>query len=391
MASERPILVVGGGIAGLALAISLARLGRASVVLESRPRLEATGAGIQLGANAVRVLQRLGIAERLRSQVGEPTQLLVFDGRSARQLARLPLGAWFAARHGAPYWTMHRRDLHAALAAAAAEEPRIAVRTGYALEAVRQQAGDVLAIDRSGARTAGSALVGADGLWSSVRQTICPSATPQFAGATAARTVLAAAAAERLAGPHVGLWLGPGANVVHYPVSAGREIALVIIAREDWLASGWDNRVEAAGVLARLATFHPSLIEVLAQAPEYRKWSLHRLARLPRWSRGRIGLIGDAAHPMLPHLAQGAALALEDALVLGELLGDDKADVVQALRRFESERRARAARVTALSRRNGQLYHLDAPLAWIRDAALRLLPGTWLMAGYDRLYGWRPD
>ena len=167
-----------------------------------------------------------------------------------------------------------------------------------------------------------------------------PSATPQFAGATAARTVLAAAAAGRLAGPHVGLWLGPGANVVHYPVRAGREIALVIIAREDWLASGWDSRVDAASVLARLATFHPSLIEVLAQAPEYRKWSLHRLARLPRWSRGRIGLIGDAAHPVLPHLAQGAALALEDALVLGELLGDDKADVVQALRRFESERRA---------------------------------------------------
>jgi len=389
--SERPILVVGGGIAGLALALGLARHGRAVLVLESRPRFETVGAGIQLGSNGVRVLQRLGVAERLRAKVGEPVALTILHGRSARTLAQLPLGAWFAARYGAPYWTMHRGDLHEALAAAAAAEPGILLRSSCALASVRQEAAGVLATTVVGESLAGEALVGADGLWSTVRQAIFPGAALRFAGATAARAVLAAEAAGPLAEPRVGLWLGSGANVVHYPVRAGKEIAVVVIARQNGSAPGWDNRVEAASVVARLAGFHHSLTEVLARAGDYRQWSLYRLPPLPSWSKGRIGLIGDAAHPMLPHLAQGGALALEDAWVLGQLWRDEHADLALGLRQFEAQRHARAARVEALSRRNGHLYHLRPPLAWARDAALRLLPASWLLAGFDRLYGWRPD
>jgi salicylate hydroxylase len=391
VASERPILVVGGGIAGLALALSLARHGRTVVVLESRPRFETAGAGIQLGSNAVGILARLGVAERLRAKVAEPAALAVFAGRSGRALAELPLGAWCTARYGAPYWTMHRSDLHDALAAAAAAEPRISLRTGFALAAVRQETSRVLAQAVSGESVVGEALVGADGLWSVVRRAIWPSATPQFAGTTAARAVIAANSAGPLAEQRVGLWLGAGANVVHYPVRGGKEIAVVVIAREHWLAPGWDSRVEVESVLARVQGFHHALSEVLARGCDYRKWSLYRLPSLPSWSKGRVGLIGDAAHPVLPHLAQGGALALEDAFVLGELLRHDHTDIPASLRRFEAERRGRAARVAALSRRNGRLYQLDPPLAWARDAALRLLPGAWLMAGYDWLYGWRPD
>ena len=391
MGDGRPILVLGGGIAGLALALSLARHGRGAIVLESRPCFATEGAGIQLGANGVKVLARLGLAERLRAQVGEPASLVVFDGRSARRLAQLPLGGWFAARHGAPYWTMHRTDLHAALAVTAAEQPDLVLRADYALNAFRQEPTGVVAEDRAGERLVGGALVGADGLWSTVRQTICPSARPQFAGATATRALIAAAAAGALAEPHVGLWLGARANVVHYPVRAGREVAVVIIARERWPASAAESRVDAKSALAPLAAFHHSLTDVLSRAPEYRKWALYRLAALPTWSLERIGLIGDAAHPVLPHLAQGGALALEDGLLLGSMLGQAKVDVAASLLEFAAQRRARAARVEALSRRNGQLYHLGPPLAWARDALLRLLPGTWLMAGYDWLYGWRPD
>lgn len=387
----RPILILGGGIAGLALALSLARHGRGAIVLESRPRFETEGAGIQLGANGVKVLERLGLAERLRPQVGEPANLVVFDGGSARRLAQLPLGGWFAARHGAPYWTMHRADLHAALVATAAEQPRLVLRADYALKALRQEPCGVLAEDRAGERLVGEALVGADGLWSTVRQTIYPSARPRFAGATAARALIAVAAAGALAEPNVGLWLGAGANVVHYPVRAGREVAVVIIVREPWPASAAESRVDAKGALAPLAAFHHSLTDVLSRAPDYRKWALYHLAALPTWSLERIGLIGDAAHPVLPHLAQGGALALEDGLLLGSTLGQQKVDVAASLREFTAQRRARAARVEALSRRNGELYHLGAPLAWARDAVLRLLPGAWLMAGYDWLYGWRPD
>jgi salicylate hydroxylase len=389
--NARPILVLGGGIAGLALALSLARHGRATVVLESRARFETEGAGIQLGANGVKVLAQLGLAERLRSQVGEPASLVVFDGRSARRLAQLPLGSWFAARHGAPYWTMHRADLHAALTATAAQQPHLLLRANYALKTLRQETSGVLAEDRGGERLAGEALIGADGLWSTVRQTICPAARPQFAGATAARALIAASAAGGLAEPHVGLWLGTGANVVHYPVRAGREVAVVIIVREPWLASTAESRVDASQALAPLAAFHHSLTDVLGRAFDYRKWALYRLAALPAWSSERIGLIGDAAHPMLPHLAQGGALALEDGLLLGSMLGRDHVDVAAGLRDFTRQRRPRAARVAAVSRRNGQLYHLGPPLAWARDAGLRLLPGAWLMASYDWLYGWRPD
>jgi len=387
----RPILVLGGGIAGLALALSLARHGRGAIVLESRPRFETDGAGIQLGANGVKVLERLGLAERLRPQVGEPSSLVVFDGRSGRRLAQLPLGEWFQARHGAPYWTMHRADLHAALAAAATKEPYLELRASYALKALRQEPSGVLAEDMAGERLVGEALVGADGLWSTVRQTVCPSVRPQFARATAARAVLAATAAGALAEPHVGLWLGAGANVVHYPVRAGREVAVVLIVREPWPSSVAESRVDAQGALAPLAGFHHSLTDVLGRAPDYRKWALYRLAALPTWSLARVGLIGDAAHPMLPHLAQGGALALEDGLLLGSMLGREKVDVAASLQAFTAQRRARAARVEALSRRNGQLYHLGPPLAWARDAVLRLLPGAWLMAGYDWLYGWGPD
>src|SRR5262245_59163860 len=156
---------------------------------------------------------------------------MVFDGRSGRRLAQLPLGGWFAARHGAPYWTMHRGDLHAALVATAAEQPQVELRPEYALKALPQEPSAVLVDDRVGQRLLGAALIGADGLWSTVRQTICPAARLQLAGATATRALLAAGTAGALAEPHVGLWLGPGANVVHYPVRAGREVAVVIIVR----------------------------------------------------------------------------------------------------------------------------------------------------------------
>src|SRR5262249_48617591 len=148
----RPVLVLGGGIAGLALALSLARRGRGAIVLESRPSFATEGAGIQLGANGVKVLKRLGLAERLRAEVGEPASLMVFDGRWGRGLARLPLGGWLAARHGAPYWTMHRGDLHAALVATAAEQPHVELRPEYALKALRQEPSAVLVDDRVGQR-----------------------------------------------------------------------------------------------------------------------------------------------------------------------------------------------------------------------------------------------
>lgn len=258
---------------------------------------------------------------------------------------------------------------------------------GFEVAAVTQTASAVTATSTDGHTIAAPALVGADGLWSSVRQCLYPVSHPDFAGATATRTVIPAAHAGVLAVNEVGLWLTPGTHVVHYPVRGGAEIAVVIIAREaGWQARGWDAQGDPGAVTAQLAGFHPTLREALAAAPDWRRWALFRLPPLARWSQGRVALMGDAAHPMLPYLAQGGVLALEDALVLADALA--AADAPPALRTYEALRRARAARVQAASLRQGRLYHLPPPFSWGRDAVLRLAPGTVLMSSLDWMYGW---
>jgi 2-polyprenyl-6-methoxyphenol hydroxylase-like FAD-dependent oxidoreductase len=391
MPESAPILIAGGGIGGLALALALAKTGRPSTVLEQRDSFGAAGAGIQLGPNGVRVLQRLGLAEALAPVVGVPDAMAVHDGRTGRTLAVLPLGRWIAARHGAPYWVVHRGDLHAVLAGAAASEPLIELRTSFTLASLTQEGDDVQAASAAGDVATGRALVGADGLWSSVRRAVFPSHAPQFVGASAARTVIAVAAAGRLALPAIRLWLSPGVNVVHYPVRGGAEIAAVVIAAETWQGTDWEAKADRSTLLTQLAGFDASLADPLAMAPEWRKWALYRLPPLPRWSTGRVTLIGDAAHPMLPHLAQGGVLALEDAVVLADCVAASSGDEARAFAAFEAKRRRRAARVQAMSRLNGRIYHARPPLSWARDAVLRAVPGAWLMAGYDWLYGWRAD
>jgi salicylate hydroxylase len=390
MAENRPVLIAGGGIGGLALALALSQAGRRAVVLERRAQFETEGAGIQLGPNGVRVLRRLGIADALRGNAGEPECIAVHDGRSGRALARLPLGAWLAARHGAPYWAVHRGDLHAALLAAVAGDARVELRTGCEVVSATQADDGVQATCASGEMVAGSMLVGADGLWSSVRRTIAPQAQPVFVGTTATRAVIAAAAAGPLATSVVGLWLTPGVHVVHYPVRQGRDVAVVVIAAEPWQGRDWSAPADAALLHARLAGFHPTLADVLGAVRDWRKWALHRLSPLPAWTQGRVTLLGDAAHPMLPYLAQGGAMALEDAVVLADALVQH-ANAPDGLSAYERLRRPRATRVQALSLRNGRIYHLPPPLAWGRDGLLRLVPGARLVAGFDWLYGWRSE
>jgi salicylate hydroxylase len=344
-------------------------------------------------------LRWLGVADALAPQVGEPDAIAVRAGASGRRLARLPLGRWIADRHGAPYWVMHRGDLYGALAAAAGAHPLIELRTGFEVTAAEETAGRVTASDAAGRRVSGPVLIGADGLWSGVRQALQPESALRPAGAVAMRTVIPAAGpaagAEGLEAGSVGLWLSPAAHVVHYPVRRGHEIAVVVIAREADARQGrgWDAQVDAARLRRRLAPFHPSLTDVLAPGSggdwPWREWTLCSLPPLPAWVRGRIALLGDAAHPMLPYLAQGGALALEDAVVLAGCL-HAAADPRAALGQFEALRMARARRVQATSLRQGRIYHLPPPLSWARDAVLSLAPAGRLMAGYDWLYAWRP-
>jgi salicylate hydroxylase len=390
MTAGAPILIAGGGIGGLASAIALARNGQPSIVLERQAEFSAAGAGIQIGPNGVRVLQRLGLADALQPFVGVPEAIVVHDGASGRELARLPLGAWIAQRYGAPYWVAHRGDLHRVLVDAASADPRITLRTGFELTSVAVAHANVSASGAGREAMAGPALIGADGLWSAVRRSMPSMPAPEFAGATATRTVLPAGDAGRLAMPAVGLWLGPSAHVVHYPVRKGSEIAIVVIAREAWQGREWDAEADPGELLARLSHFHPSLREILGTVASWRRWALYTLPDLPLWTQGRVALLGDAAHPMLPYLAQGGAFALEDALVLAKCLQVAE-NIPDALGAYASQRRSRAHRAQAASSRQGSLYRLAPPLSTIRDAVLRRVPGHLLMARLQWLHGWQPD
>ncbi|MFZ1104288.1 MAG: FAD-dependent monooxygenase [Hyphomicrobiaceae bacterium] len=395
MSDPLPVLIAGGGIGGLALALALAYHGRRSRVLERQETPATAGAGIQLGPNGVRALRWLGVADALQPQVGEPEAIVVRAGASGRHLARLPLGRWIAERHGAPYWVMHRGDLYGALAAAAAAHPLVDIHTGFEATAVEAEAGQVAVRDATGRSFTAPVLIGADGLWSAVRQALLPGSVPRPAGAIAMRTVAPAGALEGLDPASIGLWLSPAVHVVHYPVRQGREIAVVVIAREADArhGRGWNAQVDQGRLHRRLAPFHPSLTAALAPAAadprHWRQWTLYTLPPLPAWTHGRVVLLGDAAHPMLPYLAQGGALALEDAIVLAGCI-HAAADPEAALVRFEALRAARAGQVQAASLRQGRIYHLPPPLSWARDAVLALAPGSRLMAGYDWLYAWRP-
>ena len=403
----RPILIAGAGIAGLTLGLTLARRGMASRILERRAALGEAGAGIQLGPNAMHVLRRLGVAERLQPQAARPQAIMVADGASGRRLGRLPLGDFIERRHGAPYWVAHRGDLQAALLAAVRAEPLIELVTGFEVVDWRETADSVDAISAGGDVVEGRALVGADGLWSALRRRMFPDHALTYAGKMAARTVIPAtrAAADGRFGELVtGVWLGRHAHVVHYPIRRGRDIAVVAIVDEAAASApapertakasareGWGGAIEGRDVLQRLAGFSPELLEFLARGSEWAAWSLYDPAPLPAWSRGRIALIGDAAHPILPFLAQGGAMAIEAAETLAAELALSRADPAGAFARTESLRRARVIRVQDASRANGRMFHLGGLTGLARDAALKTVPGRLMMARYDWLYGWNGD
>lgn len=393
MTPERPVLIVGAGIGGLALALALARRGIASRIVERRQELAEAGAGIQLSPNAVRVLQELGVALPLAPAVGVPGHLAIHAGRTGSLVQRLPLGDWIAARHGAPYWVAHRRDLQAVLATAVAAEPLVRLTLGVEVRFFEAEGRIVRLAGPGGQRIEGAAIVGADGVFSRIRQQLLAPKAPRWSGLTAARTVIPAdRLGNRLDISSTGVWLGRRTHVVHYPVRAGREVAVVVIAPGRTAEQGWAVEATRESVLASVRGFAPDLGEVLATATEWRRWALYELEPLTRWSGGRVGVLGDAAHPTLPFLAQGGALALEDAAVLARRLAEaGEHHVDEALAAYGAARSARAARIVAAARGNGRLFHLPGLLARARDLALARTPPARLMARWDWVYGWRPD
>ena len=386
MASSRNVIVAGAGIGGLTAALTLAQSGFRVTLLEQAERLEETGAGIQLAPNATRILIALGLEARLRPDVFAPSAVAIRTASGGR-LARIPLGDDAERRYGAPYWSIHRGDLQAALLEAVRASSDIVLRLGTRLEDFAMHGSGVSAADEHGI-----ALIGADGLWSNLRTRLGHRAEPQFRQRTAWRALVPAAmVAPEFRTGEVQLWLGRNAHLVHYPVKGGALINIVAIVNDDWAQPGWSAAGERNELLARYASqdWAKPVRELLALPDRWLKWSLYDLAPLRQWGAGPVTLLGDAAHPMLPFLAQGAAMAIEDAAVLANNLVLSPDDPAAAMRLYERARLGRTTRVQNAARGNGRIYHLTAAEALLRDWFLRLAGGKMLLRRYDWLYDWR--
>jgi salicylate hydroxylase len=387
-------LIAGAGIGGLTAALALAQRGIEVKLFDQAEKLEEAGAGIQLSPNATRVLIALGLADRLMPAIVEPAAIHLRSGHSGRKIATLPLGAAMSTRYGAPYWVIHRADLQKVLLEAAAAEPRIALTLSAKIDDFTLDATGVRARVNCGGASRehrGSALIGADGLWSTIRARLGGSKSPRLAARTAWRTVAPAEVVEsQYLEPVVNLWLGAGWHLVHYPIRAKAAVNIVWVIRDKWESTAWTTNVDRSDLLARSGQLPREAAIFVQSTGNWQKWTLYDRAPSWRWGNGLVSLIGDAAYPMLPFLAQGAAMAIEDAAVLARELNCSPVDPAAALRRYERARQSRTARIQRAARRNNFTYHLREPAASIRDTILWGLGGERLLAQHDWIYQWRP-
>ena len=365
----RSVTIIGAGIGGLATAAALRSRGIAVDVYEQADKFARVGAGIQQSPNAVRVHRGLGIEDRLRQVAFHPASSLNRDATSGRVTNDHPLGRELEQRYGAPYLTLHRGDLHDALASIV---PGDCVHLGKKLVAINARGARIELSFADGSEVEADAVIGADGVHSLIRDHVAGPEQPRFIGRLAYRTTFPAA---RLRGVEIGpsrtKWWGADRHIVIYFVTAARDEVYFTTSqpeRADWITKeSWSTKGDLGEMRAAFADFHPDVRAVLAAAPEVHKWGIFERDPLPTWRRGRIVLLGDACHPMTPYMASGAAMALEDAAVLARCV-DEVDDIADAFRLYEATRKPRASMVQTGSSAN----------TWMRNAT----NPDWLY-GYD--------
>lgn len=359
------ILIAGGGIGGLSAALTCAHFGHEVVVLEQASALGEVGAGIQIPPNAMKIFRALGIADRIARDAVKPTAIETRMGQSGRSIFSVPLvdssGADFAAQTwGAPYFHIHRADYISALRDALDAYPSVQLHLGATLTSITQTPHSVTVTLSDGAQQSGDLLIGADGLHSTVRDWMHGPDQPTFTGNIAWRAVVPVDQLDANAPAATACaWMGPGRHAVTYRLRGGTLANFVgVVECREPTEEGWHARGTKADLRADFAGWHPtitSLIEAVPQSALYR-WALYDRAPLSSWSKGRVTLLGDAAHPMLPFLAQGAAMAVEDAWVLAKAI-TNVSNLDSALQHYEDQRLPRASRAQAGSRANAKTFH----------------------------------
>lgn len=376
-------LIAGGGIAGLAAGLAVAGTGREAVIHEQAEAFEEVGAGLQLGPNGVKALAALGAWDHVEPHCFAPPAIHVRDGRTGRTLNRILLKS-FAERFGAPYRVIHRADLLKGLLAAARKNPRLLLRTSSRVTGFEPG----LLRFETGASAPFTALIGADGIRSTIRRALLNDGEPRHAGQMIARALVPVSQIAA-AGPQVTLWLCPGGHVVHYPVAAGRSMNLVAAFDSPAHGEGWGGELPREALMAAFPDICVDLHYALGVPQDWRQWAGATRPAARKWGEANVTLIGDAAHPMLPYLAQGAVMALEDAATLKAWLARE-AEPARAFRHYEMARMPRTARVMAASNGLSRIYHARGLIRRARDLVITNMPQRLSLSRMAMLYDWVP-
>jgi len=369
---DLPILVVGGGIGGLAAALALAQVERRVRVLEQAQAFREIGAGIQLGPNAFQVFDVLGVTDAVAAAAAFPDDLLVMDSLSGEELIRIPLGPSFHQRFGHRYGLIHRADLHSVLLEACRRSPLIDLHVSQKVTEIEESGERVHVPTQSGEVHEGVALIGADGLWSTVRASVVGDGNPRVAGHIAYRAVMPASEVpEANRRNAMTIWVGPKTHLVHYPLRRGELFNLVAVFHSDRYAEGWDTYGDPDELHERFRGVRPEVQGMLDKIESWRMWVLCDREPIKDWSKGRITLLGDAAHPMLQYLAQGAVMAMEDAVCLARKVQAAGEDYPAAFLDYQQTRYLRTARVQLTARLYGEVYHAGGATRDLRNAFLK--------------------
>jgi len=384
-----PFLVAGGGIGGIAAALALTRQGFAVKVLEQSPQLGEIGAGIQLGPNAFAAFDALGIGEEARGRAVYTDEMVMHDAIDETLVGRIPTGAAFRERFGNPYAVIHRADVHMSLLEGAQRSDRIQVHTSTTVQRVEQDDSSVTVHDSKGNMHRGIALIGADGVKSAVRR--------QYVGdeARVSGHVVYRAVVDKKDFPKdlqwnaASIWVGPNCHLVHYPLRGGEQYNVVVTFhsrdKEEWSVRE-GSREEVQGYFDGICPRARQLIDL---PKDWKRWATADREPIAQWNHGRVTLLGDAAHPTLQYLAQGACMALEDAVTLGEALRAHDNDLGRAFDLYQRSRVARTARIVLSAREMGRIFHAKGVERMVRNDLWKGRSPERFYDAMEWLYGWK--
>ena len=386
MAQGLAIAIIGGGIGGLAAALSLVKAGFDAHVYEQAPELREVGAGIVVSPNATRILDRLGLGAALAQTSVRPLAWHERRWEDGRTLLRVPLADAAVAEFGFPYYQCHRADVQTTLAGALARR----LHLGHRLVELEERCDRVELRFNNGVRIAAEIVVGADGIHSTVRHALFGPDDPRFTGCVAYRGLVPAEGVQYLnLETTMQRWMGSGKHFVHYFVQGRRLLNFVCLVEQDtWTSESWSERGDITEARAAYRGWHPQVRAILDAQDEIFVWALLDRAPLPRWSVGHVTLLGDACHPMLPFMAQGAAQAIEDGATLAAIVARDGTNVAAALRAYEAARLPRTARIQAFATASKTRFHLaDGPAQQERDAQMASDAADWSLKQSAWIYG----